>query len=332
MSGPSARRPMGAPVSCRSRSASSSRLPNSASTPRSRAAFSIARSSEAENGLAASSTSVPIVAVRPSLLRRLLAVRFGRYPSRSAAALTRAASAGTSLIEGLLVGRRETESSSVIVVSPLIRVTHSLLMTGFLHLDVFSHTRHAACEATLSRLGHIASQTSQSRSATFSREAFYSMDNSPMSVTPARARRYAHRRALAVTVAALCAAALAACSSSSSSSAPAAGSSGGASSASGQTVGVSLILKTLTNPYFVTMKSDAEAAAAKDNIHLTIAAGSSDGDTQTQITAIDNAISRGDKGILITTNGDAVNAALNQAKQAGQYVIAMGTTTNPSTV
>jgi len=97
-------------------------------------------------------------------------------------------------------------------------------------------------------------------------------------------------------------------------------------------VGVSLILKTLTNPYFVTMKSDAEAAAAKGNIHLTVAAGSSDGDTQTQITAIDNAISRGDKGILITTNGDAVNAALNQAKQAGLYVIALDTATNPASV
>jgi len=97
-------------------------------------------------------------------------------------------------------------------------------------------------------------------------------------------------------------------------------------------VGVSLILKTLTNPYFVTMKSDAEAAAAKDGVHLTVAAGSSDGDTQSQITAIDNAISRGDKGILITTNGNAVNAALNQAKQQGLFVIALDTATSPASV
>ena len=40
------------------------------------------------------------------------------------------------------------------------------------------------------------------------------------------------------------------------------------------------------------MENDAEAAAAKDDVNLTVAAGSSDGDTQTQITAIDNAISR----------------------------------------
>jgi fructose transport system substrate-binding protein len=97
-------------------------------------------------------------------------------------------------------------------------------------------------------------------------------------------------------------------------------------------VGVSLILKTLTNPYFVTMKSDAEAAAAKNGVKLTVAAGSSDGDTQTQISAIDNAISAGDKGILITTNGNAVNAALNQAKAAGLFVIALDTAPSPPSV
>ncbi|MEU0069471.1 substrate-binding domain-containing protein [Streptomyces sp. NPDC006332] len=112
------------------------------------------------------------------------------------------------------------------------------------------------------------------------------------------------------------------------------GSSGSSSSASGggDKVGVSLILKTLTNPYFVSMQKDAKAQAAKDNVGLTVAAGSTDGDTQTQITAIDNAISRGDKGILITTNGDAVNAALNRAKQAGLFVIALDTAPNPANV
>jgi len=97
-------------------------------------------------------------------------------------------------------------------------------------------------------------------------------------------------------------------------------------------VGVALILKTLSNPYFVTMKNDAEAAAAKDGVNLTVSAGSTDGDTQTQISAIDNAISAGDKGILITTNGNAVNAALNQAKTAGLFVIALDTAPTPPTV
>ena len=50
-------------------------------------------------------------------------------------------------------------------------------------------------------------------------------------------------------------------------------SSGGGSGGSGGTVGVSLILKTLSNPYFVSMQKDAEAAAKKDNVKLTVAAG-----------------------------------------------------------
>jgi fructose transport system substrate-binding protein len=151
------------------------------------------------------------------------------------------------------------------------------------------------------------------------------MDSSTTSTQAPRLSRGA-RAAAAGT--ALCAvAALAACSSSSGGTAAAGSGSGG-----GSQVGVSLILKTLTNPYFVSMENDAKAAAAKDNVSLTVAAGTKDGDTQSQITAIDNAIARGDKGILITTNGDAVNAALNQAKQAGLFVIALDTAPNPPSV
>ncbi len=136
------------------------------------------------------------------------------------------------------------------------------------------------------------------------------------------------RKVATAGIAATAAFALAACGSSSSSgsSGPSA-SSGGAASGP---VGVSLILKTLTNPYFVSMENDAKQAAAKDGVTLTVAAGKQDGDTQSQISAVDNAISRGDKGILITTNGDAVNASLNQAKQAGLFVIALDTALNPA--
>jgi fructose transport system substrate-binding protein len=95
-------------------------------------------------------------------------------------------------------------------------------------------------------------------------------------------------------------------------------------------VGVSLILKTLTNPYFVSMQKDAQTEAGKSNVKLTVTAGKQDGDTQTQISAIENAISRGDKGILITTNGDAVNSALGRARKAGLYVIALDTSPNPA--
>jgi fructose transport system substrate-binding protein len=136
-------------------------------------------------------------------------------------------------------------------------------------------------------------------------------------------RRRGTRRLMVAAVALLGGSlALAACGSSDSGS----GSAGGG----GDKVGVSLILKTLTNPYFVSMKNDAQKAADAQGVNLSVAAGKQDGDTQTQISAIDTAISRGDKGILITTNGDAVNSELQKARKAGIYVIALDTVPTPA--
>jgi fructose transport system substrate-binding protein len=142
-------------------------------------------------------------------------------------------------------------------------------------------------------------------------------------------------RAAATALITFCTAAgLAACSSSGPSSPSSTSEASGPTSphSSGRQVGVALILKTLSNPYFVTMEKDAQAAAAKDGVRLTVSAGTSDGDTQTQIAAIDDAIAVGDKGILITTDGNAVNAALNQAKQAGLFVVALDTAPTPPNV
>jgi fructose transport system substrate-binding protein len=146
-----------------------------------------------------------------------------------------------------------------------------------------------------------------------------------ISISQVSGRRRRRTQAAAIGVTVCLGATLAACGSSDKSS------SSSASGGSGK-VGVSLILKTLTNPYFVSMEKDAKTQAAKDNVGLTVAAGNTDGDTQTQITAIDNAIARGDKGILITTNGDAVNTALGRAKAAGLFVIALDTAPNPASV
>ena len=96
---------------------------------------------------------------------------------------------------------------------------------------------------------------------------------------------------------------------------------------------VALILKTFSNPYFVSMEKSAKQDAAAKGVSLTVSAGTTDGDTSTQITAIDNAIAAGDKGIIITPNGNAVNSALGKARTAGLYTIALDTApTPPSTV
>jgi fructose transport system substrate-binding protein len=73
------------------------------------------------------------------------------------------------------------------------------------------------------------------------------------------------------------------------------------------------------------MKQAAQKEAAKDGVRLSVAAGTQDGDTQNQINEVYTAIARGDKGILITSNGNAINASLRQARKAGLYVIALDT-------
>lgn len=99
----------------------------------------------------------------------------------------------------------------------------------------------------------------------------------------------------------------------------------------GETVGVSLILKNTSNPFFVSMADSARAEADAIGVEITVEAGEEDGDTASQITAIENAIARGDAGILITPNGDAVVPALEQAREAGLFTIALDTPPNPAT-
>jgi fructose transport system substrate-binding protein len=145
---------------------------------------------------------------------------------------------------------------------------------------------------------------------------------------PVGVGRHGGRRALALGGAvAATVLAVTACGSSSGT-----GGSSGASGGSGTRVGATLIVKTLTNPYFVQMQKDAKAEADKGGVNLHVAAGKSDGDTQTQIKEIDNAISRGDKGILILSNGDAVNTEIKKARDAGITVIALDTPPSPASV
>ena len=88
----------------------------------------------------------------------------------------------------------------------------------------------------------------------------------------------------------------------------------GSGGASGE-IGISLIVKTTTNPYFVAMEDAAKAAAAKDGVNLTLAAGKKDGDAATQIQAIEDSISRGDKGILITPTDETVEHGHREGPQ-----------------
>jgi fructose transport system substrate-binding protein len=96
----------------------------------------------------------------------------------------------------------------------------------------------------------------------------------------------------------------------------------GAASAESQPV-IGLITKTETNPFFVKMKEGAAAEARKAGAKLLTAAGKTDGDTATQIAAIENMTSAGAKTILITSSGDAIIPTVKKVQAKGVQVIAL---------
>ena len=99
----------------------------------------------------------------------------------------------------------------------------------------------------------------------------------------------------------------------------------------GGEVAVTLITKDNNNPYWLSMQKGAEEAAAQQGMTLTKAAGASDGDEDGQVKAIEAAVVRGDKGILIAPNGPGVNSAIESARSSGVYVIALDTVPTPPT-
>ncbi|MET8572414.1 sugar ABC transporter substrate-binding protein [Streptomyces sp. NPDC004783] len=95
-------------------------------------------------------------------------------------------------------------------------------------------------------------------------------------------------------------------------------------------VKVGLITKTDTNPFFVKMKEGAERAAKDNGVELISAAGKFDGDNAGQVTAIENMVNSGVKGILITPNDSkAIVPALEKARAKGVLVIALDSPTEP---
>lgn len=94
---------------------------------------------------------------------------------------------------------------------------------------------------------------------------------------------------------------------------------------------VGLITKTETNPFFVKMKEGAQAAADAAGAKLLTAAGAFDGDNEGQVTAIENMVAAGAKGILITPNDSkAIVPTIERIRGQGVLVIALDTPTEPA--
>ncbi len=93
---------------------------------------------------------------------------------------------------------------------------------------------------------------------------------------------------------------------------------------------VGLITKTETNPFFVKMKEGAQAESKKLGAKLLTGAGAKDGDNEGQVTAMENMINAGAKGILITpSDTKAIVPAIKKARAQGVLVIALDTATEP---
>jgi fructose transport system substrate-binding protein len=106
--------------------------------------------------------------------------------------------------------------------------------------------------------------------------------------------------------------------------------SGGGGGGGGDEVAVGLITKTETNPFFVKMKEGATAKARELGVDLQSFAGKKDGDNESQVAAVENLISAGAKGILITPNDSkAIVPSIDKARQAGLLVIALDTQLEP---
>jgi fructose transport system substrate-binding protein len=109
--------------------------------------------------------------------------------------------------------------------------------------------------------------------------------------------------------------------------APAAGAT--AAPAAGQVI-VGLITKTDTNPFFVKMREGAQAKADELGVKLLTGAGAKDGDNEGQVTALENMINAGAKGILITpSDTKAIVPSIKKARDKGVLVIALDTATEP---
>ncbi|GGX84708.1 sugar ABC transporter [Litchfieldella qijiaojingensis] len=94
---------------------------------------------------------------------------------------------------------------------------------------------------------------------------------------------------------------------------------------------VGLITKTNTNPFFVKMREGAQVQASMRGAELRTFAGRFDGDNDSQVQAIENLVSAGAQGILITPNDPvAIVPTVERAREAGVLVIALDTPLNPA--
>jgi fructose transport system substrate-binding protein len=101
--------------------------------------------------------------------------------------------------------------------------------------------------------------------------------------------------------------------------------------AAGDQILIGLVTKTEVNPYFVKLRQAATAEAEKKGAKLIARFGKFDGDNEGQVAAVEDLISAGVKGILITPNNSTgMLGIIKKARDKGVLVIALDTATDPA--
>src|ERR1700712_1369587 len=96
------------------------------------------------------------------------------------------------------------------------------------------------------------------------------------------------------------------------------------------TIKIGLVTKTDSNPFFAKMKEGAQAKGKELGVEVQAFAGKFDGDNDGQVAAVENLISAGVAGILITpSDTKAIVPTIEQARKAGILVIALDTPLDP---
>jgi len=92
------------------------------------------------------------------------------------------------------------------------------------------------------------------------------------------------------------------------------------------------VTKTDSNPYFVKLRESAKALAATQGAEVIALSGKFDGDNEGQVSAIENLIQQGVKGIMITpSNSAGILNAIKEAEAKGILVVALDSETTPKT-
>jgi len=95
-------------------------------------------------------------------------------------------------------------------------------------------------------------------------------------------------------------------------------------------VTIGLITKQEANPYWVTLREVAMDTAGENAVNLLTATGWSDVDVDSQLTALENMVAKGARGILIApTDSTALVPAIEVARKKGVIVIAIDTPVEP---